>query len=326
MPPRSRHSRGVRSVVGSLTLPIRPVRLLVDRLRSPVFWLGTGLALICGWVFWPILLLIAHAWRTAPEYSHGFLVPLFAMYLLYHRRALLRDVRLRASWLGLLFLAVGCCLLLLGAFVGVDYLNGVALVPTLLGIAALLGGTPAVRWAWVPAMFLLFMIPLPFRLAHGLSGPLRGVATFSSGYVLQAIGFPVVMEGHTLLVRDYQIGIAEACSGLSMLFVFVAIAFAVAITSRRPWLDRVVVVLAAVPIAVVANVVRITLTAVAYWGFGKRLGDLIFHDLSGWLMMPLALGMLWLVLKLIDTILIPAEERSPPLPAGDLFPPKAAAG
>lgn len=296
-------------------------------MRSPAFWLGAALLLLCGWAFWPTLLLIAHAWRTAPEYSHGFLVPIFAAYLLYHRRALLRRVCFQSSWFGLLFLGIGCCLLLAGASVGVDYLNGVALVPALLGIAALLGGIPAVRWSWLSTMFLLFMIPLPYRLAHGLSGPLRGLATFSSGYALQVIGFPVVMEGHTLLVRDYQIGIAEACSGLSMLFVFVAIAFAVAILSPRPWLDRGIIVLAAVPIAVAANVVRITLTAVAYWGFGKRLGDLIFHDLSGWLMMSLALGMLWLVLKLIDAILVPVPAHDPPVYAGGaLLSPKATAG
>jgi len=278
-------------------------------LRSPLFWLGSGFALLCGWVFWPSLVLIVHAWWSDPEYSHGFLVPLFAAFLLYRRRKLLEDIHFQTSGLGLVFLGLGCLLLVVGAYVAADYLNAVAMVPTLLGVAALLGGIPAVRWSWHATMFLLFMIPLPFRLAHGLSGPLRGIATLTSGYTLQTIGFPVVMEGHTLLIDDYQIGIAEACSGLSMLFVFLALAVAVALVSRRYWADRLIFVLAAVPIAIAANVVRIAMTAVAYWGFGERLGNLIFHDLSGWLMMPLALGMLWLVAKFIDLVLVPAAEQ-----------------
>lgn len=304
-------------------MPSRLMEPSMNALRTPQLWVGGGFALLCGWVFWPSLVMIVHAWRTNPEYSHGFLVPLFAAFLLYRRRRLLDEVRFQGSWRGLVLLGLGCVLLVAGGYVAVDYLNAVALVPTLLGLAALLGGIPAVRWSWQATLFLLFMIPLPFRLAHWLSGPLRGIATLTSGYTLQTIGFPVVMEGHTLLVDDYQIGIAEACSGLSMLFVFLALAVAVAIMNPRYWVDRVIIVLAAIPIAICANVVRIALTAVAYWGFGEQLGNLIFHDLSGWLMMPLALGMLWLVTKFIDLILLPATEKvHVPLGPGTLLTPR----
>jgi exosortase/archaeosortase family protein len=174
---------------------------------------------------------------------------------------------------------LACAVYLPGAFLGVDYLNGTALVLTLLAAAALFGGMPALRWAWLPVAFLMFMIPLPFRVANGLS-----------------------------------------------LFVFQALAVGVAILISRPWPDRAAVVLSAVPIAIAANVVRITLTTRAYGWFGEKLGDLIFHDLSGWQMMPVAVGMLWLVLKLIDVVWVPirqGEEGHHPLGPGFVLNPTA---
>ena len=207
-------------------------------LRRPVFWIGLAFIALAFYSFWPTLRVIARKWQTDPEYSHGFLVPVFACYLLYRRRAMLADARFEPSWLGLGLLVLASALYLAGAALGIDYLNGAAIVPTLIGIAVLLGGLPALRWSWLPAAFLLFMIPLPYRVAHGLTGPLRGIATLTSGYTLQTIGFPTVIEGHTLLVGEHHIGIAEACSGLSMLFVFQALAVGMALILSRPWPDR----------------------------------------------------------------------------------------
>jgi exosortase len=139
------------------------------------------------------------------------------------------------------------------------------------------------------------------------------VATQASGFALQLLGLPVVVEGHVLLLGAQQIAVAEACSGLSMLFVFLALATAVAFVVDRPWLDRVLIVLSAAPIAVAANVVRIAATAFAYQFVGQKLGDFIFHSLAGWLMVPLALLMTWGVLKLIDAVLVPVPEDEGPV-------------
>jgi exosortase/archaeosortase family protein len=99
----------------------------------------------------------------------------------------------------------------------------------------------------------------------------------------------------------------------------------VVLVVRRPPLDKAVVLLAAVPIAVIANVTRITATGLAQeWG-SPELADRLFHDWAGWLMMPLALGLLWLLLRALDWALIAAPERRPvtavPVPAGLAFPP-----
>ncbi|MBY0227980.1 MAG: exosortase/archaeosortase family protein, partial [Gemmataceae bacterium] len=254
--------------------------------------------MLCAWAYWPTLARMAGTWASNPEYSHGFLVPLFAGYLLWARRERLGEGRPAFSAWGPAVLAGAGLLRVGGALLGIDYLDSLSLVACAAGLVVLFGGLPAMRWAWPSLLFLLFMIPLPFGLATSLSGMLRTVATQASGFVLQMVGLPTVIEGHTLLVGEDRIAVAEACSGLSMLYVFLALATAVAILVERPWLDKAVILASAIPIAVAANVVRIAATAFAFQVAGKKMGEWIYHDLAGWLMMPLALGMLLLVLRL----------------------------
>jgi exosortase len=253
------------------------------------------------------------AWFSEPEYSHGFLVPFVAGFLLYRRREMLQGVELTPTWWGPVLMAPAGALYVLGGYIAVDYLDGLSLILALSGFVVLLGGARALLWAWPGLVFLLFMLPLPFSAANALSGPLRSIATQASGFALQLIGMPVVIEGHVLVLGSNRVAVEEACSGLSMLFVFLAMATAVAFVIDRPWLDRVIVLLSALPIAIGANVVRVALTALAYEQVGREAGDFIFHDLAGWLMMPIALVLLWGVLKLIDVVLVPVPEKEGPV-------------
>jgi exosortase/archaeosortase family protein len=98
-----------------------------------------------------------------------------------------------------------------------------------------------------------------------------------------------------------------------MLLTFFALSTAFALVVRRPLVDRLLLVASAVPVAVTANVVRITATGLAYyaWGQHSAAAHAIFHDLAGWLMMPLALGMLWLELRLLDGFLVERPVATP---------------
>src|SRR5262249_62161946 len=115
----------------------------------------------------------------------------------------------------------------------------------------------ALPWSWPAIAFLFFMIPLPWRVELALGGPLRRAATVASTYVLQTLGQPAYAEGSIIHVEGGQIGVVDACNGLGMLMMFFAFATAVAILSRRSWVDRVLLVLSAIPIALAVNVVRI---------------------------------------------------------------------
>ena len=274
-----------------------------------------GLALCLAWVYWPSLTGLVHRWGDA-EYSHGYLVPVFSLYLLWSRRGMLPAEPLRPSWWGLPVLAAGLALRFAGAYAFFDWLAAVALLPCLAGVALLAGGGRALRWSWPAIAFLVFMIPLPHRLETGLAQPLQHIATTASTYALQTLGFAAFAEGNVIRMGEVRIGVVEACSGLSMLIIFFALATAVILVVRRPPLDKALIFASALPIAVAANLIRITVTGVLHKVAGSRLADLVFHDLAGWLMMPLALGLLWLELLVLSRLLVDAEVRGRPVPRG----------
>jgi exosortase len=263
------------------------------------------------WAHWPTLSDLARRWTHDPQYSHGYLVGVFALYLAWSRRDCFDRAALRPSWWGLALLALGQALSLAGAYVFFDWLRVVSFLPSLAGICVLWGGWRALRGAWPALAFLVFMIPLPYRAEIALAHPLQRLATLASTYALQTLGYEAVARGNVIDLDGARIGIEQACSGLSMLLVFLALATAVAVVMRRPLLDRLIIVASAVPIALVANVVRIVVTGILHKTAGASLANLVFHDLAGWLMMPLALGLMWLELRLLSQVLIPARADGP---------------
>ena len=225
-----------------------------------------------------------------PDYSHGFLVPIFAVYLAYHWRDWAPGrIKWPEPW-GLAFLAGGTVLFVVaGRFnIAKEWLQGLSLVLNLSGAALLLGGWPTLRWLAPCFAFLMFMFPLPNLIEHKLGWQLQSVAAIASEFALQAIGYPTYREGVVLYVKDHVLEVEKACSGLSMLLTFLALSTGMALLVKRSWFDRVLILVSAVPVAVLSNVIRIALTGVLYNEAGKELGDRVFHDFAGWMMMPFA--------------------------------------
>ena len=164
-------------------------------------------------------------------------------------------------------------------------------------------GLPAVA-------FLVFMIPLPYRVEYLLGGPLQNLATASSAYALQTMGLPAVTEGNVIHINEAKIGVVEACNGLGMLVMFFAFATAAAFVIPRP-ADKAVILLSAVPISLVANVSRITLAGFLHAKVGGEVADHFYHDMAGLLMMPLALAMLWGELFVLSRLLVEAPASDP---------------
>jgi exosortase len=277
--------------------------------RAPLVLAGLGLCLL--WAYWPTLQATADRWVHDAHYSHGFLVPVFALVVLWSRRRLFPAGPVRGSWWGALWLLAALALRLTAAFLFVEPLDGLSLLPALAGVCLLLGGRPALRWAWPAIAFLGFMLPLPFQIDTALTYPLRRLATVASTYVLQTLGYPAFAEGNVIALDDFRLGVVDACNGLGMLMTFFALATAVALLIERPLADRLVLVASAVPIALLANVTRITATALAYEAWGEGAAGALTHQVAGWLMMPLALILLWLELRFLDRLLPPAEAAAP---------------
>jgi exosortase len=268
---------------------------------------------LLGWAYAPVLASMARKWSSDPQYSHGYLVPLFAAALLWVRRPLLAGIDWRINWLGVPLLALAGALRIGGAMVNFVWLESASLVLALAGLAVLAGGWAALRWSWPAVAFLMFMVPLPYTVEKLFAWPLQRTATLASNYALQTIGLPASAEGTVIVLEHVRLGVEEACSGLSMLMIFLALSTAVAVVIRRPLWERLAVLASAVPIAVLANVTRITVTGLMYEWANPKWAELVFHDLAGWLMMPFALAVLGAELWLFAR-LFPEEAEEAPMP------------
>lgn len=248
---------------------------------------------------------ISGVWND-PQYSHGWLIPILAMILIAMRAVPFTQVPVWHHWCGFGLITFGILLRIVGTHYVLNTIDNVSIIPTLIGVFVLVGGLPTVIWAGLPLLFLVFMIPLPRLVNDTLPRKLQTVATVGSVLAMQTLGIDVYREGNQIhLVDGMTLNVAEACSGLRMLTIFIALACALAmISTNRPWWERVMVLASAVPIAVVVNMIRITITGIFY---NLGLGDLanhLTHDLAGWVMMPIAIGFLFLGLHILSRIVI----------------------
>lgn len=255
-------------------------------------------------------------WYSVPDYVYGFFVIPFSAFLLWDRRDMLKGAVFKMSWWSIPFILSGAALRVYGNQVFSDLWETLSLIPILIGIVLLVGGWAAIRWSWSAIAFLVFMIPLPGFVAGSLSQELQTLGTKISVFTLQTLGMPAVAEGNVIVLSNARLGVVEACSGIRMLMLFFAACVGAAFLLRqRDLLTRILIVLSAIPIAIIANVSRITMTAILYETVSEELGDKIFHDLAGWFMMPLAIALLWLETALFSKLFV-APRRDAPLAFG----------
>ncbi len=192
-----------------------------------------------------------------------------------------------------------------------DLLDPASLVPCLAGIALLVGGWPALKWAWPAIAFLAFMVPLPGFLAGLMGLRLQRIATVASTFVIQTFGLSAVAEGNVIYLANSQVGVAEACSGLRNMMLFLTVCVGAVFISRRSVPEKIILVLSAPVIALVANVIRITATAIMGETAGNAAAHTLYHTVAQYFMMPLAVVLLWLELAYLNRIFVrePREEH-----------------
>lgn len=293
--------------------PAEQARRWFPRARTSTI-VGTALiaVVILASNFHQISHLVAR-WSQEPDYTHGFLVPLFSAWLLWQRRSLMPVAtdRCRGRWLGAALLVSSAVIDVVATYLQVDLPGAVALIICLAGVPVLIGGYSALRWAWPSIVFLCFMVPLPGVVAGRLSGPLQHLATVASTYVLQTVGLPAISQGNIIWLSHGQIGVAEACSGLRMLMVFGAVTTAAVFVLKLANWEKVCLLISAPAIAITVNVIRILITGLALEFFGEAWADKIFHDLAGWIMMPLAVLTLALERYLLTRLFPTVPEGAP---------------
>jgi len=284
------------------------------------------LASIVTWSYFSTIAKAADRWQTDIQYSHGWLIPVFALYLLWHRRELLIGQSLEPSWWSMPFLMVAIALRWIEVRYSYNAPDALSMTPMFLGLFLAVGGWPAFRWGWPAALFLMFMVPLPYMLHTGMSTQLQALATTMSTFTLQTFGLPAVAEGTQIMINDGRVSVAEACSGLGMIVTFAALSTAVIMLVSSPWWVKVGLLLGALPVSLICNVVRIsTVGAFKYAGFSLETVDTV-HEVVGYLMILLGCGLIFVELYVLERIVIAqdgtrADDIPLPLPYGATFKP-----
>jgi exosortase len=252
----------------------------------------TLLAALIGLLYYRILAALTADWWTDPNYSHGFIVPIFCCWVIWMERRRIADSPVRPSWFGLFVILGAVALLVLGVLGAELYCSRTSLIFLLAGLAIQFRGWRFFRAILFPWAVLFLMVPLPAIIFNQIALPLQFQASALATGMLQLVGVPVLREGNVIQLPSLTLDVVEACSGLRSLVSLITLAVLYGyIFERRTW-RRLLLILVAVPIAVIANGVRIMGSGILgqYWDPDKAEG--FFHMFTGWLIFVVSFGLL----------------------------------
>jgi exosortase len=270
--------------------------------RKPIAWRTAAILALIVWLYAPILLRLSFQWRSDPNFSHGFFVPLFSLFVVWQDRRRLEAIQRRPSNWGLLLTFISLCTLILGVLGAELFLSRFSLLLLTTGLVIFFLGWEFLRALLFPLAFLILMIPIPTILFNQITFPLQLFASKLSAWFLPLVGVPVLREGNIINLPAMPLEVADACSGIRSLMTLTTLTIMYGYLLEKRVLIRILLAIAAIPIAVIANGFRIVGTGllVQYWDPEKAQG--FFHEFSGWLIFVVSLFMLFFLHRLLTAV------------------------
>src|SRR5664279_2981330 len=238
------------------------------------------------------LLELVNRWIKQEEYSHGFLIPVIVAWLLWTRRdALIASIG-RPSWTGPALILLAAVMHIIGKLSALYILSQVGFIVALIGIALGLGGYSLLKVIFVPIIFLIFAIPLPYFIDAVLSYRLQLISSELGTFFIRMFQIPVYLEGNVIDLGNYKLQVVEACSGLRYLYPLMSLGFLAAYLFQAPLWQRAVVFLSTIPITIFMNSLRIGIVGVLVDNFGPQDADGFLHMFEGWIIFIACAGVL----------------------------------
>ena len=249
-----------------------------------------GLHLMMGW------------WLDRPEYSHGILMPVLAIFLIWQQRDELERLPVISNWWGVALTVVALFTLLLGKLGSVLVIVQYAYVLTLGGLTLSLVGREFARRLLVPFFILILMVPLPEFLFQNLTADLQLLSSRIGVAFIRLCGVSVYLEGNVIDLGAYKLQVAEACSGLRYLFPLMTLGFIMAHFFKAAWWKRAVVFLSSIPVTILMNSLRIGAIGLLVDRWGQSMAEGFLHDFEGWLIFMASGSVLLLEIILLSRI------------------------
>lgn len=252
-------------------------------------------------LYFPYIATMVKDWGENDNYSHGYFIPVISGYLLYNMRDNLQKIKISPANWGLIFIVLGL-LQAIVAKIGSEYfLQRTSMIMVLFGSAIYLLGTKFTKRIWFPLCYLLFMIPIPAIIWNNIAFPMQLFASTITEQVVRFFGISIFRQGNVLHLAQTTLEVVDACSGLRSLVTMFALSALLAHVSKGPAFKKWLLFLAAVPIAILINIIRLTFTAGLAQKFGEKVAQGFLHDFSGWLIFFWGLLLLIAVKKYLDT-------------------------
>jgi exosortase len=259
------------------------------------------LFLFAAWLYAPLALRLARQWWQDPNYTHGFFVPVFSLFLIWERRAKLAAIRIKPSWAGLVILLLALLSVAISTIKSGFFLYRVSVLLFIAGVVVFLAGWKHLAAISFPLAFLVLMIPSS-TLLEQITFPLQIVASKTASFLLMLAGTPAIREGNIILLPGARLEVAEACSGIRSLFALLTLTIVYSYLVETKIGVRVLLALLAVPVSILANALRIALTGLVVESWGVERAEGLIHPLSGWLVFISSLALIFLFHRLAQVL------------------------
>jgi exosortase len=291
--------------------------LYQQRSKAEICEVVGAVTLALSLAYAPNLRDLCMTWAQDQNYSHGFLVPIISLYIFWRRLAVAEPASAPstalAPWWGWGFLVAVLVTRAIAYELGLRWVETATIVPAVACLVWTFGGWPLLRTVWPAIAFLVFMLPLPQTINDLVALPLQRGAATGSCFLLQLSHQWAIQEGNVIKLSTphgmEQLDVAFVCSGLRMLMTLAATVTATMMLIPLPNWKRVVLLVSAVPIALLSNMIRIVATGWCYYLFPSARGKQLAHDWVGYLIpMILALLLVGLELMILSWLVPQAEE------------------
>jgi len=234
-------------------------------------------------------------WSIDPNFSHGFLIPFVALYMIWHKQNELSQVTPKSSKTGIYIIILGMLVHVAGNVGAELFLMRFSMIITISGIIIYIYGLEMFWKVMVPVAYLIMMIPIPDIIWNKLAFPLQLFSAKISAYSINMLGIPVLREGNILHLANTSLEVVDACSGIRSLTSLLALTGAFAFLAPLSIIKKWILFFSAIPIAVAVNVIRLTITgAMAAW-IGPETAHGFLHDMSGLIIFGAALILVYIV-------------------------------
>jgi exosortase len=246
-----------------------------------------------GYLYAHTVTKLVHDWNTDDNFSHGFLIPVISVFMIWQKRDDLAKKIIKPTLWGLLIVVGAMAMHIVGNIGAEMFIMRSSIIFCLLGVCIFLFGFSVATAVLVPILYLFFMIPIPAIIWNQIAFPLQLLAAKLSATMVQLLGITVLREGNVLHLSNTTLEVVDACSGLRSLTSLLALSAAFAYISTLAAVSKWFLFLSAIPIAIVVNIIRLTVTAILARYVGPETAHGFLHDLSGVVVFVVAFGLLF---------------------------------